>query len=88
MMQSFCWWWFGCNVIRLTYFQMKLRSESKYYHFFALLPLSWPCKNNKYKIAFLFLYLAQELLCRFVFVYVRTHLIMAFAPKIAILQQR
>lgn len=74
---------FGFNVIELTCFQMKVRSESKYYHFVALLLPSWPCENSKCEIAFFFLYLAQESLCQFVYVSMCAHLIMGFAPEVA-----
>lgn len=50
ILQLFCL--FDFKVIRLTCFQMKVRSECKYYQFVALLLHSWHCEDSKCEIAF------------------------------------
>lgn len=61
---------------------MKVRFESKCYHFVPLLLPSWPCENSKCEIAF-FSVFGTESLCQFVYVCMCAHLITAFAPEVA-----
>lgn len=78
---------FGClfdfKVIRLTCFQMKVRSECKCYQFVALLLHFWHCEDSKCEIAFFICFWHNSHFANLCLsVCMCAHLSMAFAPEV------